>query len=105
MTQTSTTNSVPYFSIGLTGGIGCGKSTVANLFAARGATIVDTDEIAHSLTAANGAAMPALLAQFDGLYDRDQSNPQTEKVMHQWRQAMEARLGEARLLVDQAVKP
>ncbi len=57
-------DSAPYFSIGLTGGIGCGKSTVANLFAARGATIVDTDEIAHSLTAANGAAMPALLAQF-----------------------------------------
>ena len=70
MTQTSTTNSVPYFSIGLTGGIGCGKSTVANLFAARGATIVDTDEIAHSLTAANGTAMPALLAQFgDGAAD------------------------------------
>ncbi|SIR39605.1 ABC transporter substrate-binding protein [Aeromonas veronii] len=51
------------------------------------------------------ASDPALLAQFDGLYDRDQSNPQTEKVMHQWRQAMESRLGEARLLVDQAVKP
>ncbi|MGL5091020.1 MAG: hypothetical protein ACRC8B_08785 [Aeromonas sobria] len=48
---------------------------------------------------------PALLALFDGLYDRDQSNPQTEKVMHQWRQAMEARLGEARLLVEQVVKP
>lgn len=51
------------------------------------------------------ASDPALLAQFDGLYERDQSNPQTEKVMHQWRQTMEARLGEARLLVDQAVKP
>ncbi|MGK5026759.1 dephospho-CoA kinase [Janthinobacterium sp. RB2R34] len=66
MTQTA----APYFSIGLTGGIGCGKSTVANLFAARGATIVDTDEIAHSLTAANGAAMPALLEEFgDGAAD------------------------------------
>jgi dephospho-CoA kinase len=54
----------PYFSVGLTGGIGCGKSTVAELFAARGASIVDTDQIAHSLTAANGAAMPALVAQF-----------------------------------------
>ena len=54
----------PYFSVGLTGGIGCGKSTVADLFAARGASIVDTDQIAHSLTAPNGAAMPALVAEF-----------------------------------------
>lgn len=64
MTESGTTHAAPYFSIGLTGGIGCGKSTVANLFAARGASIVDTDEIAHSLTAANGVAMPALLAEF-----------------------------------------
>jgi dephospho-CoA kinase len=52
------------FSIGLTGGIGSGKSTVADLFAARGATIVDTDLIAHSLTAPHGAAMPAIVAAF-----------------------------------------
>jgi dephospho-CoA kinase len=63
--------------IGLTGGIGCGKSTVSDLFAARGASVVDTDRIAHALTAANGAAMPALLAEFgagcasaDGALDR-----------------------------------
>lgn len=58
----------PYFSVGLTGGIGCGKSTVADLFAARGASIVDTDQIAHSLTAPNGAAMPALVAAFGADY-------------------------------------
>ena len=58
------TQNVPYFSVGLTGGIGCGKSTVADLFAARGASIVDTDQIAHSLTAPDGAAMPALVAEF-----------------------------------------
>jgi dephospho-CoA kinase len=52
------------FSIGLTGGIGSGKSTVADLFAARGASIVDTDQIAHSLTAPHGAAMPAIVAEF-----------------------------------------
>jgi len=58
----------PYFSIGLTGGIGCGKSTVADMFAARGASIVDTDQIAHSLTAPDGTAMPALLAEFGAEY-------------------------------------
>jgi len=52
------------FSIGLTGGIGSGKSTVADLFAARGASVVDTDQIAHSLTAPGGAAMPAIVAEF-----------------------------------------
>lgn len=50
--------------VGLTGGIGSGKSTVAELFVARGAALVDTDAIAHELTAAGGAAMPALLAEF-----------------------------------------
>jgi dephospho-CoA kinase len=65
------------FSVGLTGGIGCGKSTVADLFAERGATIVDTDVIAHALTAPHGAAMPAIVAEFgpdfarpDGALDR-----------------------------------
>jgi dephospho-CoA kinase len=52
------------FSIGLTGGIGSGKTTVANMFAERGASIVDTDLIAHSLTAPGGPAMPAIIAEF-----------------------------------------
>ena len=52
------------FSIGLTGGIGSGKSLVADLFAARGAAIIDTDQIAHSLTAAGGSAMPAIQEAF-----------------------------------------
>lgn len=50
----------PPFSIGLTGGIGCGKSTVANLFAALGAAIIDTDVIAHQLTAPGGIAIGAI---------------------------------------------
>jgi dephospho-CoA kinase len=65
------------FSVGLTGGIGCGKTTVADLFAARGASVIDTDQIAHSLTAPGGAAMPALIEEFgadfatlDGALDR-----------------------------------
>jgi len=63
--------------IGLTGGIGSGKSTVADRFAALGATLVDTDLIAHGLTGPDGAAMPAIRAAFgaaviadDGRLDR-----------------------------------
>lgn len=52
------------FVVGLTGGIGSGKSTVADLFAARGVVLVDTDVIAHALTGPGGAAMPALRAEF-----------------------------------------
>lgn len=64
--------------IGLTGGIGSGKSTVASLWAVRGATLVDTDAIARSLTAVGGAALPALRREFGeqvinpaGALDRD----------------------------------
>ena len=52
------------FVVGLTGGIGSGKSTVADLFVAAGAGLVDTDAIAHELTAPDGAAMPAIAAAF-----------------------------------------
>jgi dephospho-CoA kinase len=65
------------FSIGLTGGIGSGKSTVADLFAARGVTLVDTDLIAHQMSAPGGVAMPLIAAEFgdafvapDGTLDR-----------------------------------
>ncbi|HEX6733720.1 MAG TPA: dephospho-CoA kinase [Azonexus sp.] len=50
--------------VGLTGGIGSGKSRVAELFVERGAALVDTDAIAHELTGPGGAAMPALQAEF-----------------------------------------
>ncbi len=50
--------------LGLTGGIGSGKSAVAERFAQHGAAIVDTDAIAHALTAPGGAALPALQAAF-----------------------------------------
>lgn len=52
------------FVVGLTGGIGSGKSTVADLFVAHGASLVDTDAIAHQLTTAGGLAMPAIIDQF-----------------------------------------
>jgi dephospho-CoA kinase len=50
--------------LGLTGGIGSGKSSVARRLAARGALVVDTDALAHALTAAGGAAIPAIAAAF-----------------------------------------
>ena len=54
---------MPYV-VGLTGGIGSGKSTVADLFVARGAALVDTDAIAHELTGPHGAAMAAITEAF-----------------------------------------
>ena len=50
--------------IGLTGGIGCGKSTVANMLAARGAAVIDADAISRSLTAPGGRAMPSIAQTF-----------------------------------------
>ncbi len=58
--------------VGLTGGIGSGKSAAADLFAARGAAVIDTDAIAHALTKAGGAAMPLIRAGFgDGVVGGD----------------------------------
>lgn len=63
--------------IGLTGGIGSGKSTVANEFARLGIPLIDTDALAHELTGPGGAAMSAIRAAFgdamitpDGALDR-----------------------------------
>lgn len=50
--------------IGLTGGIGSGKSTAAGMLAALGASVVDADEISRELTAPGGAALPALRGAF-----------------------------------------
>ena len=64
--------------IGLTGGIGSGKSTVAKMFVELGALLVDTDAISRSLTAPGGAAIDAIRQQFGphfidaaGALDRD----------------------------------
>ena len=50
--------------IGVTGDIGSGKSTVAEFLQAQGAAVVDTDHIAHALTAPGGAAISAIAAEF-----------------------------------------
>ena len=63
--------------IGLTGGIGSGKSTVVRRLAALGALVVDTDALGQALTAPGGAAIPAIAQAFgadmiaaDGAMDR-----------------------------------
>ncbi|MGD9871547.1 MAG: dephospho-CoA kinase [Thauera sp.] len=63
----------PYI-VGLTGGIGSGKSAATDHFAALGASVVDTDLIAHALTAAGGAAIEAIRQSFgDGVIAPDGS--------------------------------
>ena len=66
------------FVVGLTGGIGSGKSTVAEIFASLGVAIVDADAIAHELTGVGGAAIPEIRTVFgenllraDGGLDRN----------------------------------
>jgi dephospho-CoA kinase len=65
------------FTVGLTGGIGSGKTAVAHLFARRGIAVIDSDEIAHELTRTGGAAIEPIRAAFgsafigaDGALDR-----------------------------------
>jgi dephospho-CoA kinase len=57
--------------VGLTGGIGSGKTAAADEFARLGATIVDTDAIAHELTRPGGAAVEAIRRQFGAVYIDD----------------------------------
>lgn len=54
--------------IGLTGGIGSGKSFIAKLFANLGVSIIDADQIAHTITASGGCAIEAIAARFGTSY-------------------------------------
>ena len=54
--------------VGLTGGIGSGKSAAADEFERLGATVVDTDAIARELTAPGGAAIPEVKRQFGSTF-------------------------------------
>ena len=56
-----------YF-VGLTGGIGSGKSTVASIFAELDVPVIDTDAISHQLTQSGGTAIPAIQATFGEEY-------------------------------------
>ena len=80
--------------IGLTGGIGSGKSTVANMLAKCGAAVIDADAISRSLTAPGGEAMAAIAQTFgpqmvdaQGAMDRQAmrdlvfQNPQAKQML------------------------
>lgn len=85
--------------IGLTGGIGSGKSTVAALFATRGVPVIDTDEIAHRLSQPGQAAFDEIVRDFgegildenrridrnrlrERVFDNDDERRRLEKILH-----------------------
>ncbi|MEO8388188.1 dephospho-CoA kinase [Polaromonas sp.] len=87
--------------IGLTGGIGSGKSTIAAILVAHGATLVDADAISRAVTAAGGSAMAEIAALFgDGMvtpegamhrdrmrqlvFDDPSSRRKLESIVHPW---------------------
>jgi len=110
--------------LGLTGGIGSGKSTVATLLAQMGAALIDADAIARSVTAPDGAAIAPIRAHFgasfitpEGALDRQQmrelafadagARAQLESIIHPlvgqetWQQAALAEdAGHACLVFD-----
>ncbi len=106
--------------IGLTGGIGSGKSTVAGFLARLGAAIIDADAISRSLTAAGGRAMPDIARTFgaemlgpDGAMDRQamrerifsdpQAKRQLERIIHPWVSQITAEQANAALQTGQRV--
>lgn len=104
----------PTWRIGLTGGIGSGKSTVLQMLAQLGAAVIDADAISRATTAAGGAAIPAIAQRFgsdfigpDGALDRARmrehayADPQArrdlEQIIHPLVGAQSARQVEAAL--------
>lgn len=99
------------YTVGLTGGIGSGKSAVAELFAKLGVHVIDTDEIAHELTRSGGKAIAPIRAEFgaemiaaDGSLDRARmrrlvfgdarARKRLEAILHPLIRAESARRGE-----------
>ncbi len=70
------------FTIGLTGGIGCGKSRVAENFAKLGAAVIDTDKIARALTGPNSKALDIITAQFGDDYRRTDGSLDRARLRH-----------------------
>jgi dephospho-CoA kinase len=103
--------------IGLTGGIGSGKSTVAKILANAGIAVVDADALSRALTQAGGAAMPEISQVFgasmlaaDGSLNRDamrslmledaSAKARLEGILHPWvGQQIDVQLAQARRAV------
>lgn len=67
-TDTIVTAKASPWRLGLTGGIGSGKSTVGGMFVSLGATLIDADQIARTVTGPQGAAMEAIRSAFGDAY-------------------------------------
>lgn len=65
-----TSNAVAPYVVGLTGGIGSGKSSVSIMFERRGAYVIDTDVISRQLTETGGGALPAIAQSFPEAIER-----------------------------------
>lgn len=108
--------------IGLTGGIGSGKSTAADIFAGLGAKVVDADAISRQLTAPGGQALTEIRSHFGDqaidqagglnrpwmrqkVFDQAQARQQLEAIIHPWiektihAQVQQARSKQYKLLV------
>lgn len=68
------------YTVGLTGGIGCGKTTAAEWFAALGASVVDTDVIAHRLTETGQPAAAQIDTEFGAAFFDDDGNLDRAKL-------------------------
>lgn len=68
--------------IGLTGGIGCGKSAAAEIFAQLGVAVIDTDQISRRLTEAGQPALAAIREQFGGDYFLPDGNLDRARLRH-----------------------
>ncbi|ETF01468.1 dephospho-CoA kinase [Advenella kashmirensis W13003] len=96
----------------MTGGIGSGKSTVAQFLAARGASVIDADALSRALTQPGGQAMPAIAAEFgqravqaDGAMDRSYMRQRVfddVKVRHRLEQILHPLIGAAMQAATQA---
>src|SRR5438067_1814888 len=76
-TESSTSDSVPYVRVGLTGGVGSGKSTVSARLAEHGAVVIDADALAREVVQPGTPGLAAVVERFgadvlttDGALDR-----------------------------------
>jgi dephospho-CoA kinase len=108
----------PILRVGLTGGIGCGKSAVANILKSCGAAIIDTDLIAHEITAPGGLAIPGIAQEFgsemilpDGSLDRSKmrelvfNDPSAKLALEQITHPLIRQIGEERAYAALQQKP